>query len=68
MTKIEKLISKQEMLTEKFQKDYLKIVKTSIQKYGITKSRAVIKKELGKVVPFYVRAGLILGQGWITNG
>lgn len=66
--KIEILVKKETLLSDKWQTHYMSIVKKNLTKYPLEEARTKIKEELKKVVPKYVRAGLQLGTNWVNNG
>ncbi len=66
--KINTLIKKQASITNDMQKMYLTIVQNALEKYGVENARDVIKEELRKQIPQYVRDALSLGVGWVNEG
>jgi len=65
---INTLIKQQAGITNNIQKMYLSIVQNAIEKHGVEKARDIIKDEIRKQIPQYVRDALSLGVGWVNDG
>ena len=66
--KINKLIKDQAGITNNIQKMYLAIIQTTLEKHGIEKARDIIKDEIRKQMPTYVKDALQLGVSWLSEG
>ena len=67
MSKIETVVKKEVNITAALEKEFLRIVKSNIQKDGIANSREAILTEIREKAPKYLREALKLGVDWVAE-
>ena len=66
--KINDIVSKEDKIQKEWTTIYLRIVKKHLLKEkDFETARKKIKEELQKVIPNYVRKGLVLGVQWLNK-